>query len=72
MSPKAKEKPKEASLIVKSAVRKYINEKDCNVAGEVLQKTLNNKIKKILDIAIDNAKNDKPPRKTIKPRDIPK
>ncbi len=70
MSPKAKTEVKEASLIVKSAVRKYVNEKECNIASEVLQKTLNNAVKKILDQSVENAKADK--RKTIKPKDIPK
>ncbi|MHA1379803.1 MAG: histone-like protein [Candidatus Helarchaeota archaeon] len=70
MAPKANTETKEASLIVKSAVRKYLNSKNCNVSAEVLQKTLNNAIKKILNQAIENAKNAK--RKTIKPSDIPK
>ena len=61
---------KEASLIVKSAVRKYINSKDCNVASEVINKTLNKAVKKILDTAIQNAKDKK--RKTVKPSDVPK
>ena len=64
----SKEK-KEASLIVKSAVRKYINSKDCNVAAEVINKTLNKAVKKILDTAIQNAIDKK--RKTIKPSDVP-
>ncbi|MHA1301782.1 MAG: hypothetical protein ACTSO9_20370 [Candidatus Helarchaeota archaeon] len=70
MVPKAKTEEKEASLIVKSAVRKYVNSKDCNISSEVLQKTLNKAVKKILDVSIENAKNAK--RKTIKPQDVPK
>lgn len=62
-------KEKEASLIVKSAVRKYVNAQDCNIASEVLNKTLNKAVKKILDTSIQNAKDKK--RKTIKPADVP-
>ena len=60
---------KEASLFVKAAVRKYVNSKECNVAGDVIKgSTLNNMIKKLIDGAIINAKANK--RKTIQAKDF--
>jgi len=63
----SKEKP--TTLFVKAAVRKYVNSKECNVAGEVINGVaLNNQIKKILDIAMQKAKKDK--RKTLQAKDF--
>ena len=60
---------KEPSLFVKAAVRKYVNSKECNVAGDVIKgATLNNMIKKLIDGAIKNAKAAK--RKTIQAKDF--
>ena len=68
MPSKPKDEAKSASLIVKSAIRKYVNAKGCNISSEVLNNTLNKAILKILDKAIEKASNDK--RKTLKPSDI--
>ena len=59
---------KAPALYVKAAIRKYVNEKGFNIAKEVLSGTkLNNKIKKILDEAMENAKGQK--RKTLMAKD---
>lgn len=60
---------KEPALFVKAAVRKYVNSKECNIAGDVIKgQTLNNIIKKLIDGAIKNAKEDK--RKTLQAKDF--
>lgn len=69
MAEKKSSEEKSASLIVKSAIRKYVNSKECNISSEVLNDTLNEAVKKILDKSIDNARLQK--RKTIKPSDVP-
>ena len=68
MSSKKSSQAKDASLIVKSAIRKYVNSKGCNVSSEVINKTLNNAVKKLLDKGIEHAKSQN--RKTIKSKDI--
>jgi len=56
---------KEPVLFVKTAVRKYINESDCNASADIINgNVLNNQIKIMLDLAIERAK--KKGLKTIK------
>ncbi|MHA1301783.1 MAG: histone-like protein [Candidatus Helarchaeota archaeon] len=68
MSIEKKHDIKLGSLIVKSTIRKYVNGNGCNISSEVLNKTLNDILKKILDRAIRKAKKEN--RKTLKPRDL--
>jgi len=68
MSIEKKHDIKLGSLIVKSTIRKYVNSNGCNISSEVLNKTLNDILKKILDRAIGKAKKEN--RKTLKPRDL--
>ncbi len=68
MAEKQTKKVKLGSMIIKSTIRKYVNSKGCNVSSEVLNKTLNNTLKKILDNAIEKAKSQN--RKTLKPKDV--
>lgn len=60
---------KELTLFVKSAIRKAVNQKGCNVSKDVISgNVLNNQINKILDLAIANAKKHK--RKTLMAKDF--
>ena len=68
MSKKKAPGAKLPSLIVKSAVRKYVNSKGCNIASEVVNNTLNKAVRKLLDKSMENAANKK--RKTVKPSDV--
>lgn len=57
------------TLFVKSKVREYINNKDCNTGGEVVDgDVLNDRIVDILDKAIARAKANG--RKTVQEKDL--
>ncbi|TFG00668.1 MAG: hypothetical protein EU541_01655 [Promethearchaeota archaeon] len=57
------------TLFVKSKIREYINSKDCNTGGEVVDgDVLNDRIVDILDKAIARAKANG--RKTVQEKDL--
>ncbi|MFX1250330.1 MAG: histone-like protein [Promethearchaeota archaeon] len=55
-------------LIVKSAVRKFVNEKECNVSSEVVNEALSMAVAQLLERAIERAKGNN--RKTVMPQDL--
>ena len=58
----------EEILVIASKLKKYIKEKaSMNTSADVFE-ALSGELKKIVDKAIENARNDK--RKTVKARDI--
>ena len=65
----AKKKADVDTLFVKSKVRDYINSKDCNTSGDLVNgDSLNKAIIGILDKAIDRAKANG--RKTVQEKDL--
>ncbi len=56
-------------LVVKSKVRDYIHQKECNASGEVLDNgALDKVIKEVLDKAVERAKANG--RKTVMEKDL--